>query len=86
MTPTFAGVSTATTAAMLARGAMEGVALSLARIAGQLADTAGPPQQVLASGRIIRELPDLLQFLADVLGVPVTPVTGKRTTLRGNTA
>lgn len=80
---TFAGVSAATTAAMLARGAMEGVALSLARIAGQLASAAGPPQQVLASGRITRELPDLLQLLADVLGVPVTPVTGKRTTLRG---
>ena len=68
---------------MLARGAMEGVALSLARIAGQFASAAGPPQQVLASGRITRELPDLLQLLADVLGVPVTPVTGKRTTLRG---
>ncbi len=80
---TFAGVSAATTAAMLARGAMEGVALSLARIAGQLASAAGPPQQVLASGRITRELPDLLQLFADVLGVPVTPVTGKRTTLRG---
>jgi len=79
----FAGVSAATTAAMLARGAMEGVALSLARIAGQLAGAAGPPRQVLASGRITRELPGLLQLFADVLGVPVTPVTGKRTTLRG---
>src|SRR5947209_5816778 len=68
---------------MLARGAMEGVALSLARIAGQLAGAAGPPRQVLASGRITRELPGLLQLFADVLGVPVTPVTGKRTTLRG---
>jgi gluconokinase len=28
-------------------------------------------------------VPDLLQLLADVLGVPVTPVTSKRTTLRG---
>jgi gluconokinase len=79
----FAGVSAATTAAMLARGAMEGVALSLARIAGQLASAAGPPRQVLASGRITRELPGLLQLFADVLGTPVTPVTGKRTTLRG---
>ena len=79
----FAGVSAATTAEMLARGAMEGVALSFARIAGQLARAAGPPRQVLASGRITQELPDLLQLLADVLGVPVTPVTSKRTTLRG---
>ena len=38
---------------------------------------------VLASGRITQDLPDLLQLLADVLGVPVTPVTSKRTTLRG---
>lgn len=38
---------------------------------------------MLASGRITRELPGLPQLLADVLGVPVTPVTGKRTTLRG---
>jgi gluconokinase len=59
------------------------VALSFARIADQLAAAAGLPEQVLASGRITRELPDLLQLLADVLGVPVTPVTSKRTTLRG---
>lgn len=80
---TFAGVSPATTPAMLARGAMEGVAFSLARIARQLTTAAGPPRQILASGRITRELPDLLPLLADVLGVPVTPVTSKRTTLRG---
>jgi gluconokinase len=80
---TFAGVSAATTAAMLARGAMEGVAFSLARIAGELAGAAVPPRQVLASGRITRDLPELLQLVADVLGLPVTPVTSKRTTLRG---
>lgn len=80
---TFTGVSAATTAAVLARGAMEGVALSFARIADQLASAAGPARQVLASGRITRQVPDLLQLLADVLGVPVTPVTSKRTTLRG---
>jgi gluconokinase len=79
----FAGVSAATTPAMLARGAVEGVAISYARIAGQLSSSAGPPRHVLASGRITQDLPDLLQVLADVLGVPVTPVTGKRTTLRG---
>ena len=44
---------------------------------------AGPPRQVLASGRITQDLPDLLQLLADTLSVPVTPVTDKRTTLRG---
>ena len=80
---TFTGVSAATTAAMLARGAMEGVAISYARIAGQLSNIAGPPRRVLASGRVTQDLPGLLQLLADVLGVPVTPVIGKRTTLRG---
>ena len=80
---TFTGVSAATTAAMLARGAMEGVAISYARIAGQLSSAAGPPRHVLASGRITKDLPGLLQLLADVLGMPVTPVTDKRTTLRG---
>ena len=80
---TFAGVSAATTAAMLARGAVEGVAISYARIASQLSSAAGPPQHILASGRITQDLPDLLQVLADALGVPVTPVTSKRTTLRG---
>lgn len=80
---TFTGVSAATTAAMLARGAMEGVAISYARIAGQLSSAAGPPRLVLASGRITKDLPGLLQLLADVLGMPVTPVIDKRTTLRG---
>lgn len=80
---TFTGVSAATTAAMLARGAMEGVAISYARIAGQLSSAAGPPSHVLASGRITKDLPGLLQLLADVLGMPVTPVIDKRTTLRG---
>ena len=80
---TFVGVSVATTAAMLARGAMEGVAISYARIAGQLASATGPPRHVLASGRITQDLPDLLQLLADTLSVPVTPVTDKRTTMRG---
>jgi gluconokinase len=62
---------------------MEGVAISYARIAGQLSSAAGPPRHVLASGRITQDVPDLLQLLADALGVPVLPVTGKRTTLHG---
>ena len=60
---TFTGVSAATTAAMLARGAMEGVAISYARIAGQLSKVAGPPRRVLASGRITRSCPACCSFL-----------------------
>lgn len=76
----FAGVSAATTGAMLSRGAMEGVAISYARIAGQLQSVAGQPQRILASGR---DLPAWLQILADVREAPVIPVTIKRSTLRG---
>jgi gluconokinase len=62
---------------------MEGVALSYARIADQLCTTAADPRRVLASGRVIQDLPGWLQVLADVLGTPVDPVTIKRATLRG---
>jgi len=79
----FAGVSTATTGAMLYRAAMEGVAISYARIADQLQTVAGRPQRILASGRVASDLPALLQLLSDVLEAPVTPVTIKRSTLRG---
>jgi gluconokinase len=71
----FAGVSSGTTGAMLFRGAMEGVAISYARIADQLQLVAGQPQRILASGRVTQDLPSWLQMLADVLGAPVIPVT-----------
>ena len=77
------GVSTATSGAELFRGAMEGVALSYARIAGQLRSAAGGPRRIVASGRVTQDLPSWLQVLADVLDAPVEPVTTKRTTLRG---
>jgi gluconokinase len=76
------GASTATTGAQLFRGAMEGVALSYQRIAGQLRTTADPTR-ILASGRVTQDLPSWLQVLADVLGTPVEPVTLKRATLHG---
>ena len=79
----FTGVSAATTGAMLFRGAMEGVAISYARIAEQLQSVAGQPQRILASGRVTQDLPAGLQILADVLEAPVIPVTIKRSTLRG---
>jgi len=78
-----AGVSVATTGGQLVRGAMEGVAISYARIAAQLAAVAGPPQRIVASGRVTQDVPALLALLADVLQASVVPVTAKRTTLRG---
>jgi gluconokinase len=77
------GVSTATDGAAIARGAMEGVALSYARIADQLRAAVGDPRRIRAGGRVTQDLPGWLQVLADVLGAPVEPVTAKRTTLRG---
>jgi gluconokinase len=79
----FTGVSAATTSAMLFRRAMEGVAISYARIADQLQSVAGQSQRILASGRVTQDLPAWLQILADVLEAPVIPVTIKRSTLRG---
>ena len=77
------GVSVATSASSLYRGTMEGVAVSYARIAEQLIQVAPTATRVVASGRVAREVPGLLQLLADVLGIPVEPVLVKRSTLRG---
>jgi gluconokinase len=78
-----AGVTTATTGPVLFRAAMEGVALSYARVADQLRTTAANPRRILASGRVTQDLPGWLQVLADVLDAAVEPVTIKRATLRG---
>jgi gluconokinase len=79
----FAGVSAGTTPSQLFRGALEGVAISYARLAEQLAAATGGFRSVRASGRVIAGLPGWLQVLADVLAVPVVPVTSRRVTLRG---
>src|SRR5690606_28213759 len=77
------GLGAAHDGAAVARGLFEGIALSYARVATQLQQVAGAPQRILASGRVSAELPDLLPVLADTLQAPVTPVTIKRSTLRG---
>ena len=80
---TLTGVSPATTGSMLARGMLEGVAVTYARIADQLRSVAGPSPRIVASGRVAQDVPAFLQVLADVLQAPVVPVTIKRATLRG---
>lgn len=77
------GLSAAHGPADLARGMIEGVALSYARVAAQLRAVAGAPRRILASGRVSSDLPSLLPILADVLQAEVTPVAIKRSTLRG---
>lgn len=80
---TLTGISAATTGSELARGVLEGVAISYARIADQLRGVSGQASTILASGRVTQDVPSFLQILADVLEAPVVPVTGKRATLRG---
>lgn len=77
------GLSAATTPMQIYRGALEGAALSLGRIARQLGSAAGAPQQILASGGMASGLPGWCQILADVLGAEVVHVRHRRSTLRG---
>ncbi|MFW6599504.1 gluconokinase [Propionibacteriaceae bacterium Y2011] len=77
------GLTAAHTGLDLAKGLLEGIALSYVRVAQQLAEIAGTPSQLLASGRVGSDLPELLPVLADAMNAPVTPVTIKRSTLHG---
>ena len=79
----FAGVTASTDAHDLFRATVEGIAMTYARVADELAPAAPEATQIMASGRVSNDLPDWLQILADVLGRPVTHVTLKRSTLRG---
>lgn len=76
-------VSAATTASDLYRATIEGVALSYVRMLRDLVFVAGRPSEIIATGRVTADIPGLLQVIADAAGVPVTPLTLKRSTLRG---
>lgn len=76
-------VSAATTPVDLYRGTIEGVALSYARMLRDLVQVTGPPREILATGRVTQDIPGLMQIIADATGAPVTPITLKRSTLRG---
>ncbi len=77
------GVTAATDADALFRGVVEGVAVTYARVADELAPAAPQVVEVAASGRVTNDRPAWLQVLADVLARPVTHVTRKRATQRG---
>lgn len=79
----FADVSVATTPEQLYRGAVEGIALSYARVADELRRAAGDARRIVASGRVTADVPSALQVLADAVGAEVEHVTMKRTTLHG---
>lgn len=78
-----AGVTAATTPEQMFRGVVDGVALTYARVLGQLAQVAGMPDQVLLSGGVTAGLPGIGHVLAQALGVPVALVPIKRATLHG---
>lgn len=77
------GISEATTSDTIARGVLEGVVITYARIADQLLPLADPNARVVVSGGVAGEMSGMVQLLADVLGQPVTPVPIKRSTLHG---
>lgn len=79
----FHRVSAATTPLELYRAATEGVAFSYARMLRELARVTGEPREILATGRVAGNVPALLQMVADATATPVTPITLKRSTLRG---
>ena len=79
----FHRVSAATTPLELYRAVAEGVAYSYARMLQELALVTGPPREILATGRVSGAVPELLQMVADATATPVTPITLKRSTLRG---
>jgi gluconokinase len=80
---TISGVTAATTPDELFRGVVEGIAITYARVADELAPASPQAGQIMAAGSVSKDMPEWLQVLADVLGRPVTHVTLKRSTLRG---
>lgn len=80
----FAGVSASTTPEDFLRGAMEGVALSYARIADQMREAGGVPERIVLSGGMTSAVPSWLPILADALGMAIDHVGISRSTMRGS--
>ena len=79
-----ANVSASTTSQDILRGALEGVALSFLRIADQLKEMGGEPEQIVLSGGMTGAIPSWLHLLADALGAPIDHVDVSRSTMRGS--
>ena len=80
----FADVSASTTPEDFLRGAMDGVALSYARIAEQMRAAGGAPERIVLSGGMTSAAPSWLPILSDALGLPVDHVGISRSTMRGS--
>ena len=79
-----ANVSASTTSQDILRGALEGVALSFLRIADQLKEMGGEPEQIFLSGGMTGAIPSWLHLLSDALGAPIDHVAVSRSTMRGS--
>lgn len=79
----FSGVSASTTPEDFLRGALEGVALSYARIAEQMQEAGGAPERIVLSGGMTSAMPSWLQILSDALQKPIDHVGISRSTMRG---
>lgn len=80
----FGGVDASTSGVDLARGVVEGIAISYGRILAQLREIAPDASALHIGGSVTSEYPAALQIIADTLELPLTPVTIKRSTLLGN--
>ncbi len=79
----FSGVSASTTPEDFLRGALEGVAISYARIAQQMRQAGGAPERIVLSGGMTSAVPTWLQILSDALQEPIEHVAISRSTMRG---
>ncbi|WP_454296460.1 gluconokinase [Salana multivorans] len=80
----FTGIDASSTGAAMARGVVEGIAISYGRILAQLRELAPGASALHIGGSVTTEHPVALQIVADTLELPLTPVTIKRSTLLGN--
>ena len=80
----FTGVDAASDPQTMYRAVVEGIAISYGRIFAQLRELAPEASALHAGGSVMAEHPGALQVVSDVLGIPFTPVTIKRSTLLGN--
>lgn len=67
----------------MVRGVLEGIVVSLGRVAVQLKQAAGDVDRLVTTGGVSQNVPGIQQLLADNLGRETIQATFKRSTLRG---
>ncbi len=77
------GLSSACGTACIWRGALEGVALSYARVFAQLQQISPDIIQIVASGGVLGRYPGFMDLTGQAIGFPIRLVNAKRVTMRG---